>query len=222
MRSHPYICLGLARLIGAVLGTISLVLIFMYLNHRWNLEIKSDLTNLGGKGAIALFIATVTGLVTLLIGKFFGAKIIIKNNYLADMINIAWHYLMTAVVFWIPLVSLGAGIILWSKAADFFKVSGDGFLGSAFIISAVGSQLIAVSVQVSSIIANNGREDLGRFIFRTLPIIIGMAMGIIQFLIHHLNVIPGIIIGIGLPYIVIKISAGLWRLDSQRRYMQYD
>ncbi len=215
----PYLCMGLSRLIGGIFFTVFGLILFYYLNDKWELGIQNlgDIQKLCAKSYAAMIISIIIGLIGLIIGQVIGAAIKIKSDSLAEHITIGWHYLANTTIIWLMFNGVSVFLILGEETKFFLQGIGKNYFLTVFIIAAIGSQLIVWSLYVGGKIINSGRVSFGEFLTKTLPIAISITMGVFQFKMYELNILPGILCGFILPFILIPISAQMWRKDSMRR-----
>ncbi len=215
----PYLCMGLSRFIGGVFFLFIGFTVFSYLNKAWQLgvEVMMDVQKIGPKGYVAIVISVIAGLIGLLIGQVIGAAIKIRSDALSEHLTIGWHYLANTTLIWLFLSGVSVSMSLGKSGTEsFFYGQGRNFFTTVIIIATIGGQLISWSLYFSGTIIRSG-NPLGRLLSRILPIFIGVLMGIIQSSYYGLSIIFGAIIGFILPYILIPISARLWRKDSMMR-----
>ncbi|TSA44504.1 hypothetical protein D4R51_03680 [bacterium] len=211
--------MGLSRFIGSIFFYAVGLAVFSYLNDAWQLGVEKmgDIQKIGAKGYGALIIAMVTGLIGLVIGQSIGGAVRIKSDNLAEHLTIGWHYLANTSIIWMILNGIGVSLALGNTAENFFYGRGEDFFITAWIMAAIGSQLISWSLFISGRINLSGNSSLGNFFARALPILVGVSMGVVQFGMYDLNILFGGVAGFILPYILIPVCANMWRKDSAMR-----
>lgn len=216
---RPYMCMGLARTIGSILGFLALIVVFNWLNRKWNLGINQmiDFQTIGSKGYGALALAGVAGLVGAIIGQVIGGSIPIKNENLASAITGYWHYIANYSIAWFLTIPVGFTLLLGKENVEtFFTSTGETFAYFFLGLAAINGILVCLSLIVSGNMMSRG-NPLGALIARLGPIVVSAACCSLIFLLYDLPPYPGIVIGVIMPFILIPISSNMWRKDMARR-----
>lgn len=174
---------------------------------------------MGAKGGFFLLVSIVIGIIGLLIGQGIGFSIKIRNDNLAEIINGMWHYLANGSIIWFLLSIIALSITI---GRDNMKLlfSPENFLVPIiiiYLIAAVGSEVTYLCMLFSGNVGLHYDRAVGDFFSRILPIVTGIAMGVVQFKGFGLPTIGGIIIGFIFPYIFIPITAHTRRKDMALR-----
>lgn len=211
--------MGLARLMGMLFFFVIGFGLFNYLNNKYGLNLQTfgDIQNLGLNGYIAVAVSTIAGLVGFFIGIIVGSSIEIKNDDLSDRITIGWHYLANANMIWLPISTIGVYLSMGNMAKIFFEAAGKDYLYVAAIMATIGSQLIAISINLSGGMIRRGNVKMGRRLARALPLTITVLMGAIQFYLFNLNFLVGIVSGYIFPFILIAAASQSWRPEARVR-----
>jgi|GEM_PF-2032676 len=221
MKPRPYLCVGLARFLGALLAVIIFLLVLDYFNRIWflRLEIEKGLNWEDAQTKIALVGAFIAATIAFLIGQGVGFEIKIRDDEWSSVINIVWSYFAVTAIVWIPAVFLGASLSLGEGRVIFFKEGTFAFFSTAVLITLIGSGTLVRTMMIKEQFDNVGWKKWSYFYTYFLLIIIGVTMGLIQFNAYHLNTVVGLIIGIVTPFVVIPLAFASWKRKNWERNM---
>ncbi len=216
----PNLCMGLSRFFGGIGFLIVSIMVFKWLNQAWDLGVTdiAVMKDLGTKGYVAMFLSIGAGIIGLFIGQGIGASIKVKSDNTASTLTIAWHYLANVSIYWMLASTIAAGIMLGQSGEVFFRQHGTAFFISGLIISAVGSQIICAAFNVGGRMLQIGNPS-GNLIIIFVPLVVGVGMAILHFGLFDISPWIGIFFGFLMPFIVIPITASMWRKDMASRYL---
>jgi len=216
---RPYMCMGLVRSIGAILGVLTLLFVFDWLNKSWNLGVHQiiDIQTVGGKGYGALAITLVAGFIAAVIGQGIGGSIKIKNDNVAAAITAYWHYIANHSIAWFLTIPIGFTLLLGQENVKvFFTATGDTFMYLFFVLAAINGILVCLIITISGNIMNRG-NPLGVFIARLGPIVVSVVCCSLIFVLYDLPPYLGILIGVIMPFVLIPMCSNMWRKDMAKR-----
>jgi hypothetical protein len=216
---RPYMCMGLARIIGSILGFCALLFVFNWLNQKWHLGINRmiDMQTIGTKGYGALALAGVAGLIGAIIGQGIGGAIKVKNDSVAAAITAYWHYIANYSIAWFLTIPVGFTLLLGKENVKaFFLSTGDSFTYLFLALGAINGILVCLTMSISGNMMNRG-NPLGELIARLGPVVVSAACCSSIFVLYALPPYPGIVIGVILPFILIPICSNMWRKDMINR-----
>ena len=217
---RPYMCMGLVRTMGAILGVLTLLFVFDWLNKSWNLGVHQiiDIQTVGGKAYGALAITGVAGLIAAIIGQGIGGLIQVKNDNVAAGITAYWHYIANHSIAWFLTIPIGFTLLLGKENVKvFFTATGDTFIYLFLALAAINGILVCLIITISGNMMRRS-NPLGALIARLGPIVLSVVCCSLIFVLYDLAPYPGILIGVIMPFVLLPICSNMWRKDMAKRY----
>jgi len=121
------ICYGLTRLVGAGGFGIAVVMVFFVAHSAFGVSFEntSSFNDLSRRQIVVAVVATVAGLLGLLIGQGIGASMPVRNDRTSELIDSLWHISANTVIVWIPAAGLLLGLAMGREAmAAFWQSQG--------------------------------------------------------------------------------------------------
>jgi len=226
-QTNPYLCMGLARLIGGILFLAISMPIFYWLKSSNHLAIDYilDIQNIGWPAYKVLGIAFIAGFVGMVIGQGIGASIKIYDDDVASRITIYWHYTINGLIIWL----LGANAFLslsmgYNKELIklFYFTGGQNFGYWSLLFGALAGFLTVIAMGIGGRKMRYGySEHSGLFWVKVVPYIVAFLISYIHFQLYDL---PGYLVllnGFIFPHILIFVSAYMWKRDMRMRGLYF-
>lgn len=214
---------GLMRFVG-MLGFLAVGVGSFYKGNQWfdlNIDMSTmGVSELGGKGIGLMLAACFVGMLGLIVGQGLGASIPVRDDRISSAIDILWHYGPNTCIIW-SMVSMGLlGISLGKAGSKEFVLSMGiwRFLLLLTTICTVMGWAIAFELHViADGLLKTGQVEKGRVLGNLLPMLTGLAVGVLQSMLWGANVFLGAIAGLMAPFAIIPLSMHLKEKDYERR-----
>ena len=226
---RPFICMGLARLIGGILFLVVSMSLFYWLNDLWQLNVRHmiDIQTIGWPAYKAFGLSCLGGLIALIIGQGIGSNIKIWDDDVSTHITVYWHYTINGAIIWC-LASNAAASVSFHGDKDLLKAfylgEGEDFLYWSLLFGGIMGALICTTLYFGAKKMQRSYypgPGLGLFMIKIVPFLITMGLAWVHFNLYGLQEFTVIMFGLIVPWLLIPITAHLWKRDMRLRGLNF-